>query len=265
MSAQTNITQTNIKWVRSSSYHARRGATQNSFRYNVDYVLVPVHEPIRIKSAFLKHNKFGLYSFHDKDHGPIVKGAEKRTIADTAKQIIDSENLGQVCNGNIWLYTQPRFLGFVFNPVSFWFFFDKQEDLRVVLAEVNNRAGGRHFYICRHDDFAPIKSKDRIQVKKIFHVSPFQDIEGEYTFRFVFKGNKIGGWIDYEAENKGLYATLSGHISDLQNRKLFASALLRPFGAIRVVWLIYWQALKLKSKGAKFRSAPKQKDKRISR
>jgi len=295
----------NTKWVRSSSYHARRGAIDNSFTYNVDYLLLPVHEPIRIKSAFLKHNKFGLFSFHDKDHGPITDGAQERTVSDIAQQIIDSENLGQVCDGNIWLYTQPRFLGFVFNPVSFWFFFDKQESLRVVFAEVNNRAGGRHFYICRHDDFAPIKSKDRILVKKIFHVSPFQDVKGNYTFRFLFKNNKIGGWIDYEANNKslgardlgardlgardlgardlgardlgardlgardlgdrGLYATLSGHVGDLQNRKLLKSALLRPFGAVRVVWLIYWQALKLKLKGAKFRAAPKQKDKRISR
>ncbi|PHS42001.1 MAG: cyclopropane-fatty-acyl-phospholipid synthase [Robiginitomaculum sp.] len=256
---------TNIKWVCSTSYHARRGAIENSFSYNVDYLLLPVDAPIRINSPFLKHNKFGLFSFHDKDHGPVVEGAEERSIFDIAAQMIDSENLGQVCDGKIWLYTQPRFLGFVFNPVSFWYFFDKQENLRVVLAEVNNRAGGRHFYICRHDDFAPIKPKHRILVKKIFHVSPFQDVKGKYTFRFVFKKNKIGGWIDYQADDKGLYATLSGQISELQNRKMLKSACLRPFGAMRVVWLIYWQALKLRIKGAKFRSTPKQNDKRISR
>jgi len=254
-----------VRLVPSSSYHARRGAIENSFSYHVDYLLLPVHEEIRLDTPLIKHNKFGLFSFYDKDHGPFEGQAENRSIADIADEILDSETLREICDGDIWLYTQPRFLGFVFNPVSFWFFMDKQDDLRVVLAEVNNRAGGRHFYICRHDGFDPIKSKDRILVEKIFHVSPFQDREGTYKFRFKYEDDIIGGWIDYENGDKGLYATLSGHIAPIRNRKLLKSALLRPFGAMRVVWLIYWQALKLKTKGAKFRSAPKQKDKRISR
>ena len=254
----------NVKIVPSISHHGRRGDISNDFTYKVDYVLIPVHEPIKLGKSGLKHNKFGLLSFHDKDHGGTL------SISEFAQQIMDSENLRPICDGEIWLYTQPRFLGYAFNPVSLWFFFDKTGNLRAVLAEVSNRAKGKHFYICRHEDFRPIGRKDKIKVKKIFHVSPFQETEGDYEFRFQYDGKTIGAWIDYSHNDQGLFATLCGHIQPMTNARLYKGVLARPLGAFRVVSLIYWQALKLKIKGAKFRLAPlhdrNTKDKkRISR
>ncbi len=249
----------NVQHVRSSSYHARYGEIENAFKYKMDYLLVPAHEDIDFKSSILKYNKFGLFSFYDKDHG------EGGSLQSFTKQILKSQKLEKICDGPIWLLTQPRYLGYVFNPVSFWYFHDKKDQLRMVMAEVNNRAGGRHFYICRHDDNRPIKTKDKIQVDKLFHVSPFQEMEGEYEFKFHFEPARVGAWIDYKNGNKGLYATLTGEPEPLKTGRLLAGALMLPFGAMRVVFLIYWQAIKLKSKGADFRSAPKQNDERISR
>ena len=249
----------NIQFVRCKSYHGRYGEISNKFTYQVDYVLLPVHKEINITSRWFKHNKFGLFSFYDKDHG------EGGSVHEFANQILESENLKEICDGPIWLLTQPRCLGYIFNPVSFWYFFDKKDQLRAVMAEVNNRAGGRHFYICRHDDTRPIANKDKIKVDKIFHVSPFQERSGEYKFRFRFEPGLIGAWIDYKNGDNGVYTTLSGKPEPLKNMRLFQSALAKPFGALRVVALIHWQALKLKIKGGKYRAAPTQDEKRISR
>ncbi len=255
MSADTQ----SIQFVKCKSYHGRYGKISNKFTYKVDYVLLPVHKEIDMPTSLIKHNKFGLFSFYDKDHG------DGGTIHEFANRILESENLKNICNGPIWLFTQPRCLGYIFNPVSFWYFHDKENNLRAVMAEVNNRSGGRHFYICRHDDLRPIANKDKISVEKIFFVSPFQEKQGEYEFRFRFEPGLIGAWIDYKNGDDGVYTTLSGKPEPLRTKRLLQSAFLRPFGAFRVVALIYWQALKLKIKGGKYRAAPKQDEKRISR
>jgi DUF1365 family protein len=83
-----------------------------------------------------------------------------------------------VTDGTLMLLAQPRTLGHVFNPVSFWLAHDKQRRLRAVISEVSNTFGDRHSYLCAHDDHRPITREDTLSAQKIFHVSPFQPIEG---------------------------------------------------------------------------------------
>jgi len=225
----------------------------------VDSILIPV-QALNLPSARLfSRNKFNLFSFYDADHG------DGDTLLEFANKIVDNQNLKDHFSGEIWLLTQPRIFGYVFNPVSFWFFLDSEKQLRVVLAEVNNTFKGRHFYVCRHDDFSPIKPKDKIQVEKLFHVSPFQDVSGTYDFKFQFESDRVGAWIDFKNGDQGVYATQTGTIQNLTNLVLVKSALLRPFGALRIMTLIHWQALKLKLKGGAYRKVPPQKEERISR
>ena len=82
------------------------------------------------------------------------------------------------------LLAQPRLAGFLFDPVSFWLCVDGEGALRAVIAEVNNIFGDRHSYLCVHADGRPIRPEDEMTAAKVFHVSPFQDIAGGYTFRF---------------------------------------------------------------------------------
>ena len=91
---------------------------------------------------------------------------------------------------------------------------------------------------------------------KILHVSPFQPVEGGYTFRFDIGPDKIGIWIDYSNGDGGLYATLTGPRKPLTNRAILMACLRRPFGSRRVLALIHWQALKLAIKGARYRPRP---------
>ena len=155
----------------------------------------------------------------------------------------------------ILLLAQPRVLGHVFNPVSFWLCSDTT-GLRVVIAEVSNTYGDRHSYLCHRDDLAPLTRDDSVTAQKILHVSPFQPVAGGYRFRFDITADKIDIRIDYDDGAAGLIATLTGPRMPLSNRAILAACLRRPFGSRRVLALIHWQALKLWGKGARFRNRP---------
>jgi DUF1365 family protein len=165
----------------------------------------------------------------------------------------------------VLLLSQPRVLGHVFNPVSFWLCYDAEAALRVVIAEVNNTYGDRHSYLVYRDDLAPITAEDRLRARKIFHVSPFQQIEGTYEFRFDIRENRIGIWIDFSGGNGGLIATLVGQRRPASSASILGATLRRPFGSRRVLALIHWQALKLWWKGASFRTRPEPPTTEISR
>jgi DUF1365 family protein len=154
------------------------------------------------------------------------------------------------------LLAQPKLLGHVFNPVSFWLCRGADGALLAVIAEVSNTFGDRHSYLVHHADHRPITASDRMQATKIFHVSPFQPVEGGYEFRFDISDERIGIWIDYSRGQGGLIATLTGRRAPLSNGSILRALLRRPFGSRRVLALIHWQALKLWIKRGTFRSRP---------
>lgn len=239
---------TRVDHIRGETFHGRKGAVENRFRYSVDYVLL---NPETARGpALFSRNRGNLTSLHDRDHGGAPKHG--RGVA-WVREVLAAHDLPGA--EKIELLAQPRLLGHVFNPVSFWLCQDSK-GLRVVIAEVSNTFGDRHSYLCHRDDLAPITREDRLTAKKIFHVSPFQPVEGGYEFRFDVRADRIGIWIDYTAGQDGLIATLTGRRSPLTNRGILWAALRRPFGPRRVVALIFWQALKLRLKGVGYRPRP---------
>ncbi|MBA4349979.1 MAG: DUF1365 domain-containing protein, partial [Rhodobacter sp.] len=134
-----------------------------------------------------------------------------------------------------------------------------------VISEVSNTYGDRHSYLCHRDDLGPISKTDTITAKKIFHVSPFQPIEGGYAFRFDIRADRIGVWIDYSSKDGGLFTNLIGPRVPLTNWEILRAAIRRPFGSRRVLALIHWQALKLALKGVKFRTRPTPPPEEVTR
>lgn len=234
------------------TYHGRRGAIKNAFRYRVDYVLsdLALDAP---KPALFSRNRRNLTALYDLDHGG-TRGAGRGSS--WVREILAERGLDRFGSKKILLLAQPRVFGHVFNPVSFWLVFDYRDDLRVVVAEVNNTYGDRHSYVCHHPDLAPITASDRLQAQKIFHVSPFQPVEGNYTFRFDVTAAHVGIVIDYRTEGSGVYATFHGKRRALTNRTILGAAIARPLGSLRVLALIHWQAARLWWKGALFRNRP---------
>jgi len=235
--------------IAGSTTHARRGNIRNAFRYGVDYVLIDP-EAQAIPRLFSR-NRFNLFSVMDRHHGgERGRGRGVRWAREVlARAGLDLDGV------QILLLTQPGFLGYVFNPVSFWLAMEGGA-VRAVIAEVNNTFGDRHSYLCHRDGFAPITRETELTSRKIFHVSPFQDVEGAYRFRFDIRADRIAIRILHENGAEGVVATLQGARKPLTDRSILWAALRRPFGALRTIALIHWQALRLKLKGARYRSRP---------
>lgn len=230
--------------------HARRGAIANAFRYGVDYVLI---DPAAQGGPRLfSRNRFNLAAVHDRDHGG-PRGAGQGAV--WAHRVLESRGLPRAGYDRLLLLTQPRFMGYGFNPVSFWLALRRGE-LVAVIAEVNNTFGDRHSYFCCNPGFAPIRPADRIEAAKIFHVSPFQKVAGEYAFGFIVRPDRIAITIDFRDGEEGLVATLSGTRRPLTSGSLLIAAFRRPAGALRTVALIHWQALRLWVKRAPYRPRP---------
>ena len=236
-----------VQHIRATTWHGRKGALKNAFRYSVDYVLLDAEHDGPAPWLFSRRSGlfFGLL---DRDHG----GPQKRGIgAPWVRQIIRDRGLD--LDGPMLLLAQPRILGHVFNPVSFWLLHNRDNEMCAVIAEVNNTFGDRHSYLCYHDDLRPITRLDRMCAEKIFHVSPFQPVEGRYEFRFDIRPDKVFVWINLDHPGGGLMANLVGSRRFMRTRDIVWSMLRRPFGSRRVLGLIYFQAFKLKFKGAKYR------------
>ena len=238
--------------------HARRGALRHAFRYRVDYLLLSPGAA-RPQGLF-RLGRMGLFSFHQPDHGGRRKAGEGAAWAWAA---LEQAGLTRDDTMTLALMAQPRFLGFWFNPVSFWMVL-RGPDLLAVIAEVNNTFGQRHSYLCHHDGFAPIRPEDRLNTEKLFHVSPFQEVAGGYEFRFTVTNDKVAVLIRQINGAEGLVATLHATPRPLKQSSLLAAALRRPGGALRIVALIYWQALRLRLKGAAYRRLPAPPNEEIS-
>lgn len=238
-----------VDHIQGETFHGRKGAVVNNFRYSVDYVLM---DPETASGPRLfSHNKGNLTSLQDTDHGGAPKSG--RGVV-WVREVLAAHGLPGM--HRIGLLAQPRVLGHVFNPVSFWLCHDETDALRVVIAEVSNTFGDRHSYLCHREDHAAITREDTLTASKIMHVSPFQPVAGGYQFRFDIRPDRIGIWIDYTNGDGGLIATLTGKRGPLTNGAILRACLRRPFGSRRVLALIHRQALKLALKGARFRSRP---------
>ncbi|MEM6305980.1 MAG: DUF1365 domain-containing protein [Pseudomonadota bacterium] len=248
-----------VDHIAGETFHGRKGAVKNAFTYSIDYVLLDAERELRTPLLFGR-NRRGVTALLDRDHGgPPGAGRGAAWVRDI---LADHQITGIE---TIELLAQPRVLGHVFNPVAFWLCRDGAGILRVVIAEVTNTYGDRHSYLCHHADLREIKASDTLTASKIFHVSPFQPVEGSYAFRFDVRDDRIAVTIDYGRGDGGLVATLKGARRPLSNAGILRGMLRRPLGARRVLALIHWQALKLWWKGSSFRARPEPPAEEISR
>ena len=250
---------TAVEHIAGRTFHGRSDTLTNRFSYGVDYLLLDAEKPQPAPWLFAR-NRAGLLSLHDSDHGGAPR---KGRGAVWVREVLVAA--GAPAPERIALLAQPRVLGHVFNPVSFWLCYGAQDALTCVIAEVSNTFGDRHSYLCHRDGFAPIRAEDTLLAHKIFHVSPFQPVEGAYQFRFDIRPDAIAIRIAYGHAKGGLVATLSGPRKPATARGLIAAMLRRPFGSRRVLALIHWQALRLWWKGAVYHPRPQPPAHDISR
>ena len=245
--------------IRARVTHARTRPVRNAFAYGIDYLLLGEEElagqsRLRLFSAGGRN----LVSVRAADHGFSGEGG-----AGWVRRLAAEAGIGPVAR--VALLTHPRYWGYAFNPVSFWFMTGTDGELLAVLAEVHNTFGDRHCYLCRNPDGRPIAPDQWIGAEKRFHVSPFFAVEGSYRFRFVLDRARVGVRISYDdGQGGGLETALTGERRPLSDAELARAVLRRPLGAAKTVALIHWQALKLFLKGVRYRTRPAPAPERIT-
>jgi DUF1365 family protein len=249
--------------------HRRFRPAQNSFGYGVFTLSIPMrarrNDPALLSKHGLKDKQFGLFSFFDQDHGV---GHEDSLM--WLETILEENHINHL-DGEIWLQTFPRVLGYVFNPVSFWICTQTNGQVNAVLAEVNNTFGERHCYLLHHDSGKALQSGETLISKKVFHVSPFCDVRGDYHFRFLFpqdSNSKRNSVCRIELHEDGaplINTSISGLAQPLSRHILCLAFLRYPLMSLGVIGRIHWQALKLWLKGVPFHSKPKPPELEVTR
>lgn len=224
---------------------------RNSFVYPLFFIAIPLSATMN-GGRWFKVNRWAPLSLFARDHG----ARDGSPLLPWIQQLLAREGIRNA-NGEIVLQSFPRVFGWVFNPVSFWFCHDRSGALRAVLAEVRNTFGEHHNYLIAHADERPISATDTIVARKVFHVSPFYPVDGEYRFRFGISATRRRVDIDYFRNGQRVLATtVDGRVSPLDQASARRAALRFPLLAVGVVWRIHWQALRLWFKGAFFFRKP---------
>lgn len=231
--------------------HKRFFPSNNFFNYKANYMVISVKKLEKLKKCFFSVNKFNFFSFNFIDYG-------KKTTQNPViwlEEILAKHKINNITE--IILITQPRILGYIFNPVSFWLCFNKEQDLIAVLSEVNNTCKQKHNYLCFNEDLSPIKNNEWLTAKKEFYVSPFMKIEGEYKFKFSLTSRNYNFFINYIVDNKLKLATsLKCELKDFSDKNIIYTLIKFPFSSIQTIFLIHYQALKLFLKKIQFYKCP---------
>ena len=163
--------------------HRRSAPRVHDFTYRLFMVLLDIDRlpELMAISRFTGYNRWNWASFHDRDHiGDPGAPLRDRLVLDAARAGL------VVPDGPVFLLTHLRYLGYCFNPVSFYYCHDREGTLRLMMADVRNTLGGRQTYWvepqARGDDTF------RGSAGKSLYVSPFMPADLTYEFRFSAPG-----------------------------------------------------------------------------
>ena len=226
--------------------HKRFKPKLHFFKYKVFSLLIDLSELNILDKdiSFFSYNKFNLISFFDKDHGD----RDGTSLVEWVKKNLNENKINHE-NIKIKLLCYPRILGYVFNPLSVFYVYNKKEELISILYEVKNTFGEQHTYIFK------VENDNLLQhnCEKKFHVSPFIEMNCNYFFRILKPAQKISVIIDqYQLNEKLLYASQDGTRADFTSSELMKSYLKHPLMTFKIISAIHFEAFKLWAKGIKF-------------
>nr|WP_316641617.1 DUF1365 domain-containing protein [uncultured Roseateles sp.] len=225
-------------------HHRRLRPSPHRFDYPSYFLMLPMRslreQADRADQAPLRRNRFGLLSFHDRDHGD--GGPDSLQWLDgllLQHGVADAQ-------GEVWLLCFPRVLGYVFKPVSFWYCHRADGSLRAIVVEVNNTFGERHCYLL---DSPQLAYGHEQQADKVFHVSPFCAVAGSYRFNFMHsqtQGLRTVARITHEdGQGPLLLTSISGTLAPLSPQRVRQAFFGMPLMTVGLILRIHWQALRL--------------------
>ncbi|MCX7809619.1 MAG: DUF1365 domain-containing protein [Leptospiraceae bacterium] len=225
--------------------HKREYIKQHLLKYKIFMFYIDLDEIDFLNNIpLLSYNKFNLYSLYDKDHFYFYDNYS--SIKENLLLYI-KENQLEIPD-KVFLLTNLRFLGYVFNPVSFYYCF-KNNQLIYIISEVNNT------FHEQKPILVPIKETQKrnnlyyYKTKKDFYVSPFVKYDTELLFRFNIPEDKLLMQVDsgYFSEKKEYHvkASMSGIKKPLNTKTILIETLKFPFVTFKIIIGIHWHALLL--------------------
>ena len=234
--------------------HVRHTPFRHRFAYRIWMLCVDLDriDEAAGASRLFRHNRRGIVSLRDSDHGPRDGGALRpwveRALADAGLP---------ACGARIRFMFIPRVLGYAFNPIAFFFCYDAAGRLGAVLHQVKNTFGGQIGYLLPVAD-AP--GPVRQEAAKHLHVSPFFDMAGGYRFTFTgpgeAEGDRFALSIRYGAEVPRMTATMALTARPMRDGVLSRLLLAMPLMPMKVVAAIHWHALRVWMGGARYQPVP---------
>ena len=226
--------------------HRRFKPKRHFFTYKTFSLLINLHETESLgkKIKFFSYNKFNILSFYNVDHGP----RDGSCLVKWTKKIL-AESKIDIGSGTIKLLCFPRIFGYVFNPLSIFYCYDKNLQLKAVLYEVKNTFNEQHTYV-----FPASPSSNLILHKcdKKFYVSPFIEMKTFYNFRLLNPGKILNVFIKQgDSEGTLFTACQVGKKIEISSKNLFFQFLTHPLMSFKVILAIHFEAFRLWIKGVK--------------
>jgi DUF1365 family protein len=236
--------------------HRRVDPVEHSFRYPIFMTYLDLGElpealdPLRGWSA----RRPALARFRRSDH----LGDPATPLDETVRDLVEAD-IGERPQGPVRMLTNLRYFGHCFNPVSFFFCFDEEgATVDAVLAEVNNTPWGEsHAYVIGGATNGSRVIRGRLS--KEFHVSPLMGMDHVYDWRVTTPGDDLQVHISsHQRGELAFEATLSLERRELAPDVATRMLLRYPAMTAQVVARIYWQALRLRLKGAPWFAHPER-------
>ncbi len=230
--------------------HRRFAPRVHRLRYRLFQLLIDLDELPALDRGLrlFGHNRFALFSHHDRDHGD----RSGRPLRGQIEALLARAGLS-AGGGPIHLLAMPRVLGYVFNPLSLYYCHRPDGQLAAVVLEVSNTFGERHFYV------APATSGlVRSACAKAFFVSPFMGMDMSYDFRLAAPGEAAEVAI-LGLDSAGaplIFARFAGRRRPLTDAALVRAFFAHPLLTLKVVAAIHLEAIKLIAKGLRLRPKP---------
>ncbi|HET9804955.1 MAG TPA: DUF1365 domain-containing protein [Candidatus Acidoferrum sp.] len=223
--------------------HRRFSPKKHSFEYPVFLSLLDIDaipQALR-KSRLTGYERWNVLSYFERDHfGDTRKSLRQRLEEDAHRQGL------AVPDGKIFLLTHLRYLGYVFNPVSFFYFYDRAGNLQQMMAEVNNTFGESHNYWLTSQNERVSSAARRYTSEKRMHVSPFMGMDLEYDWIFTEPGEKLVAHMNTVQNGKPFFdATLQLARRNWTSAEIRRVVTAYPFMTAKVIGVIHWEALKL--------------------
>ena len=226
--------------------HQRFKPIKHSLKYKTFSLLLDLDELESLDKdiSIFSLNKFNIFGFYAKDHGERDGSSIKEWVLKNIDKFNISNNITK-----IKLLCYPRIFGYVFNPLSIFYCYEKN-NLRAIFYEVKNTFNEQHTYIFKIKDNENIEQK----CKKKFYVSPFMDMETYYNFRLLNPKEKLSVFIKQSDKKETiLTATQTGDRKEFSSKQLMTNFFKYPLMTIKIIGSIHYEALLLWKKGAIYR------------